>query len=89
MAPDIKIDLTTLTEKLSALTGTDMEAAEREARLMGDSALELSISKCYQCILAAKALGVPPDDLRALPARKYQKIVSTVLIFLSSATDEE
>ena len=83
------IDISKLAEKLPALTGADMEAAEREARLAGDNSPELSISKCYQCILAAKALGMVPDDLRALPAKKYQRIVSTVFSFLFSATDEE
>lgn len=72
-------------EKLNAgledLTGRDLEKLEKIARSMGDTMAEITLSKKYQALVAAKALGVKYDDILDLPAKKYLDVTLTVFNF--------
>jgi len=72
-------------EKLNAglenLTGKDLENLEKIARTMGETMPEITLSKKYQALVAAKALGVKYDDVTDLPAKKYLNLTMTVFNF--------
>lgn len=42
-------------------------------------------SSAFQCILAAKAAGVPSDEIRRLPVNEYMKIKNKARVFLTKA----
>ena len=81
-----KIDTTNLTEKLATLRGLDFEQAEAEERGAGNAAIEMTFSKSFQARLAAKALGVNVNDIKALPLAKYYSITAEVSRFLFSSS---
>ena len=64
------IDLTKLNAGLEDLTGKDLEKLEKIARSLGETMPEITLSKKYQALVAAKALGVKYDDITDLPAKK-------------------
>ena len=72
-------------EKLNAglenLTGRDLERLEKIARTMGETMPEITLSKKYQALVAAKALGVKYDDVLELPAKKYLNVTLAVFNF--------
>lgn len=71
-----------ITVDFDKITGTEMLAAEREARAMGDDTPSVFLSMRYQAVLAAKVIGVLPDDLMAMPATDFKKVVLPVANFL-------
>ncbi len=75
------IELTKLNAGLENLTGKDLEKLEKVARSMGETMPEITLSKMYQAIVAAKALGVKYDDITDLPAKKYLQVTMTVFNF--------
>ena len=81
------INVEKLEEGLSNLRGYDMIALEKEERLAGNTALELSTSKGFQARVAAKALGVNPHDLLELPLRTFNQVCVRTFAFLN-APDE-
>lgn len=66
------------------ITGKDILAAEKEARLMGDSTLELGWSKMFQAILASKAAAetVVVDDIMNLSGADFMQVTGEVADFL-------
>lgn len=86
---ETKVDLSRLKEKLEMLTGFDLEEAEMEERAAGNIAPDIVFSKRFQARLAAKALGVHPDDMRALKASQYTFATATVSNFLFGDLAEE
>ena len=70
-----------LTAGLESLTGRDLEKLEKVARTMGETMPEITLSKKYQALVAAKALGVKYDDITDLPAKKYLLATMTVFNF--------
>lgn len=66
---------------LESLTGRDLERLEKVARTMGETMPEITLSKKYQALVAAKALGVKYDDVTELPAKKYLNLTMTVFNF--------
>lgn len=64
------------------LTGHDMLAAETPSRLAGDQAPALALSQRYQAIIAAKLLGMTPEEINALPAKAFIAITMEVGRFL-------
>lgn len=72
-------------EKLNAglenLTGKDLERLEKIARSMGERLPEITLSKKYQALVAAKALGVKYDDITDLPAKQYLEVTLSVFNF--------
>ena len=83
------IDATNLEEKLEGLRGLDFEQAESLERQAGNNYPEMSFSKGFQARLAAKALGVPPADIKELPLKEYSRICTRVFNFLFANLDEE
>lgn len=75
------IDLTKLNAGLEDLTGKDLEKLEKIARSLGETMPEITLSKKYQALVAAKALGVKYDDITDLPAKKYLLVTMTVFNF--------
>ena len=72
---EIKLDFT-------GITGKELIEAENEARAIGDQSPSVFLSMRFQAILAAKIIGVPVDDLLALPAEDFRKLVLPVANFL-------
>jgi len=66
---------------LEALTGLDIEAAEREWVLGGGSGMP-ETSKGFLIAVAARATGVRTDVLRRLSSKDYTKITVLVQNFL-------
>lgn len=75
-------------EGLEKLNGYDLEAAERAEITAGNNAPILTLTKAFQARLAAKALGVPAPEVRALPMRAYNTLTNEVLSFLYRESDE-
>ena len=75
-------DVTELNFDFDKITGADLTAAEREVRAMGDQTPSVFLSMQFQAAVAAKMLGVPVDDLLAMPASDFKKVVLPVTNFL-------
>ncbi len=67
------------------LTGNDIEAIEDELQDQQKYVLTPEISSAFQCVLAAKAAGIPSDEIRRLPAPDYLKIKNKARDFLIKA----
>jgi len=81
------IDFDKLNEGLNNLRGYEFELAETQERTAGNSAFEMSLSKSFQARLAAMALKVPVDEIKALPVRDYMKVCLHVSNFLFVTSD--
>ena len=64
------------------LTGNDLIKAESEARAMGDNTPLITASMRYQAAVAARALQCPADDMLALGAKDFTKVIAAVTRFL-------
>lgn len=64
------------------ITGSDLIAAESEVRAMGDQTPSVFLSMRFQAAVAAKLIGVPVDDVLALPVPDFRKLVLPVANFL-------
>ncbi len=74
-----------VTLDFDALTGNDLAKAEREVRAMGDQTPSVFLSMQYQAAVAAKLIGVPVDDVFAMTAGDFKKVVIPVANFLLTA----
>lgn len=74
-------DIDKLNAGLESLTGRELENLERIARSMGETMPEITISKKFQALAAAKALGMKYDDILDLPAKQYIQITLAVFNF--------
>lgn len=83
------IDTSNLTEKLETLSGLDFEECEREERRVGNTSVDVSLSKSFQARLAARALGVDPFELKGLPLNKYARVTMEVMTFLFADSEKE
>lgn len=83
------IDYKKLEQGLATLTGNDFANAEMAARMMGDGTMDITYSKTFHAIIAAKVLGVTPDDIKYLAIQEYVAVVSTVSIFLFGTLTEQ
>ena len=81
------IDIDKLNEGLNNLRGYEFELAETQERAIGNNYVDLSFTKSFQARLAAMALKVPVDEIKALPLRDYSKTCSTVFTFLFNTSD--
>lgn len=75
-------DTTSISLDFEKITGNDLLKAEKEARAMGDQSPSVFLSMTFQAVIAAKLIGVPPDDILALPAQDFRNIVFPVANFL-------
>lgn len=64
------------------ITGNDLVAAESEVRAMGDQTPSVFLSMRFQAAVAAKLIGIPVDDVLALPVPDFRKLVLPVANFL-------
>ena len=76
---------TSLTFYFERLIGEDIEAIEDELQDQNKFVLTPETSSSFQCILAAKAAGVPSDEIRRLPVYDYMKIKNKARNFLINA----
>lgn len=77
----MEIDYKKLEEGLKNLTGLDFEDLEKQVRMMGDTSPEITLSKKFQALTAAKALGVKYEDVQELKLKEYITITLTVFNF--------
>lgn len=64
------------------LTGDDIIACEREFAATGGLATVHELSKGFLAIVVARAAGVAPDIIRALPAKEFSKTTVAAQNFL-------
>lgn len=76
------VDITKLEKGLEELTGYDFEDAERAIRQKGDMTPDITFSKNFQTKLAAKAMGITSDKIKAMGIREYVEITTTTSNFL-------
>ena len=62
----------------------DMTAIEREMQMSGETAYTPETSHAYQCRLAARAAGIMPDVLEAMPLGDFNRITNSCRNFLLS-----
>ena len=77
----MEINIAKLKAGLNDLTGRDLETFEKIARSQGETMPEITMSKKYQALVAAKAMGVKYDDIIELPAKKYLQVTMEVFNF--------
>lgn len=81
----LKVKDQTVTEvdlNFDTVTGNDLVTAENEVRAMGDVTPSIFLSLRFQAAVAAKIIGVPVDDILALPVTDFRKLVMPVASFL-------
>ena len=83
----MKIDTTNLEERLKTLTGRDFEEAEKEERRTGNTMPMIQFTSGFAVRLAARALGVVPAELKALPLNEYAQISGRVTNFLFTSEE--
>ncbi len=71
-----------LFEALNKLSGRDFAEAERQARLEGDTSIDIGTSRTFYAAVAAKALKTPLPDIMELPMREFFAITGDVGSFL-------
>ena len=71
-----------LFEALNKLSGRDFAEAERQARLEGDTSIDVGTSRTFYAAVAAKALNTPLPDIMELPMREFFAITGDVGSFL-------
>lgn len=82
-------DAKKLHDGLENLTGADFAKAEKETRERGEQAIDIVISRTFHAVLAAKALGVVPEDIIELPIREYTLVTGDVGSFLLTPEQSE
>ena len=71
-----------LFDELNKLSGRDFAEAERQARLEGDTSIDIGTSRTFYAAVAAKALKTPLPDILDLPMREFFAITGDVGSFL-------
>lgn len=85
----MEIDYKKLNDGLLELTGNDFAKAEQQTRLLGDGTPDVVYSKTFHAVIAAKVLGVTPDDIKDLPIRDYVAVTAKVSNFLMGTLAEQ
>lgn len=67
------------------IKGRTLIQAEKEVRAKGDQTPSVFLSMSFQAVIAAKLIGVPVDDIEALPAVDFRNLVFPVANFLLGA----
>ena len=71
-----------LEKALLSMSGKDFAAAEKEARLEGDTSIDIMTSRTFYAALAARALKKPLPDIMELPLKEYAAITGDIGTFL-------
>jgi len=79
-----EIDIKKIHVDFNSITGRHIIAAEREARLMGDSTPDACYSKIFQAVLAAKATkeNLIVDDILDLSGSDFVRVTTEASNFL-------
>lgn len=72
----------TLNFYFDRLVGRDMTAIEREMQLSGETAYTPETSHAFQSRLAARAAGIMPDVVEAMPLGDFNHITNAARNFL-------
>lgn len=83
------INFDDLENKLETLTGNDFEEAEAIERQLGNNTPMITYSTAFQIRLAAKALGVIPQDIKSLKISEYNDIAARTANFLFATSAEK
>lgn len=83
------IDYSELETKLEELTAMDFQECERACRMSTDPTPDIVYSAAFRARLAAKALGVPYQQIRTLDLKTYTAITARVLAFLLQSLGAE
>lgn len=83
------IDYSDLEKKLEELDATAFQRAERACRQSADPTPDIVYSGPFRARLAAEALGVPYEEIRATNLKTYTAIVERTLNFLLQSLGEE
>lgn len=77
-------EIVSLKLDFNKITGNDIIAAEKEARMMGDTTPDASYSKTFQAILVAKAADHPliVDDIMAMNGGDFIQATTEAANFL-------
>lgn len=67
------------------IKGSTLIQAEKEVRAKGDQTPSVFLSMSFQAVIAAKLIGVPVDDIEAMPAVDFRNVVFPVANFLLGA----
>lgn len=67
---------------LEKLTGKDFKQAEKEARTFGAVTVDITLSRVFHGVLAAKVYGVAYPELELLPLKEYTQMTGDVADFL-------
>lgn len=73
---------TSLTFYFENLTGDDVELVEQELQQRNIVVLSAEVCSPFQIGIAARAAGMPSDELSRLPLREYMKIKNAARNFL-------
>lgn len=71
-----------LEKALKGMSGKDFAEAEREARLEGDTSIDIMTSRTFYAAIAARAFKKPLPDIMELPLKEYATITGDVGSFL-------
>jgi len=76
--------ITELKLDFDKITGNDIIASEKEARLMGDTTPDVCYSKIFQAIIVAKAANQPliADDIMAMNGMDFISLTTQAANFL-------
>jgi len=77
-------EITSLNLDFDKITGNQIIAAEKEARLLGDTTPDACYSKTFQAIIAAKAAAEPVivDDIMGLHGSDFIQTTTAAANFL-------
>ncbi len=75
-------DMDKMEAGLNELTGVDFEQAENAERMNGNMMPDISFSKSFQARLAAKALNVPIEKVKAAKINEFTTVTTQVSNFL-------
>lgn len=73
---------TTLNFNFNKLTGKDMKVIEQDMQSSNESAYAPEFSRLYQYRLAARAAGVTPNVIEAMPIGEFNRICNAARNFL-------
>ncbi len=82
------MDYSDFEKKLENLSGYDYDIAENEERMAGNIIPDIKMSTGFQARLAAKALGVPLDDIKKMRIDEYGTVTGVVSNFLFGSLAE-
>ena len=81
-------DYTEFDLSLDTLTGQDLIDVEEDLKRKGITINAWEYSRTYLISVAARALRIPADALKALPAKDFTALINETLGFLAGTVSE-